>query len=241
MSPMDGDENQAPAASMDATPVSGAAPLQVAFGSAGSVDPEGDDLSHGWDFGDGSPGSTEAAAQHLYTTPGTYTATLTVTDEHGASDSDSVELSVAAAAVEGGTPTPPTAPSTEVPQQSRRGADPRRRRPAVARCRSDQARVLADRGRGVPPACSTLPLGSTPAAAAPRARSRLGTARFSIRSGKSARVRVKVSPRGRRLLARHGKLTTSARAIAHDALLRKRTTSASLVLKQPARLARPVR
>ncbi len=239
MSPMDGDENQAPAAAIDATPVSGPAPLQVAFGSAGSVDPEGDDLSHEWDFGDGSPGSTEAAAQHLYTTPGTYRATLTVTDEHGASDSDSVELSVAAAAVEGGTPTPPTAPSTDVPQPSFEGV---RIPGGGVRLSRDAAPIRLACSPTAAGACTgELHLAARLHAGRGRAPRtvRLGTARFSIRSGKSARVRVKLSPRGRRLLARHGKLTTSARAIAHDALLRKRTTSASLVLKQPARLAPP--
>lgn len=240
MSPMDGDENQVPAAAIDATPVTGAAPLQVAFGAAGSVDPEGDDLSYEWDFGDGSPGSTEAAAQHLYTTPGTYTATLTVTDEHGESDSDSVELSVAAAAVEGGTPTPPTAPSTDVPQPSFEGV---RIPGGGVRLSRDAAPIRLACSPTAAGACTgELHLATRLHAGRGRAPRtvRLGTARFSIRSGKSARVRVKVSPRGRRLLARHGKLTTSARAIAHDALLRKRTTRASLVLKQPARLAPPV-
>ena len=239
MSPMDGDENQAPAAAVDATPGTGAAPLQVAFGAAGSVDPEGGDLSYEWDFGDGSAPSTGPAAQHLYTAPGTYTATLTVTDELGESDSDSVELSVAAAAVEGGTSTSTTAPSTDIPQPSFEGV----------RIRGGGVRL----SRGAAPirlACSPTAVGACTGrlhlatrldagrSRAARTAVRLGTARISVRSGKSAQVAVQVSPRGRRLLARRGRLRAGAQASSHDDLLRKRTTRASLMLNQPARSGR---
>jgi PKD repeat protein len=234
MAPTDGDENQAPAASIDASPVNGDAPLQVAFGSAGSVDPEGDDLTYAWDFGDGSPGSTEAAAQHLYTTPSTYTATLTVTDEHGESDTDSVKLNIASAAVEGGTSAPPLAPSTDVPQPSFEGV--RVRGGAVRLSRGAAPIRLACSATAVGACTGRLRLVTRLRAGRGRAARtvRLGTARFSIRSGRRARMHVNVSRRGRRLLARHGELTTSALASARDDLLRKRTTRATLVLKQPA-------
>jgi PKD repeat protein/glucose/arabinose dehydrogenase len=236
MSPMDGDENQAPAAAIDATPVTGDAPLQVAYGAAGSVDPEADELSYDWDFGDGSAGSTEPAVLHLYATPGTYTATLTVTDEHGGSASDSVQIAVASA-VHGGTPTP----STVVPQPSFEGV---RIRGGGVRLSRDAAPIrLACSPTAVGQCTGTLQLVTRLQAGRRAARTAvgLGTVRFSIRSGKSARVRVKVSPRGRRLLARHGRLTTSGQAIAHDDLLRKRSTRASLVLMRPAPSRRPWR
>ena len=63
-----------------ATPESGAAPLEVQFSSAGSTDPDGTIASYSWDFGDGSPLETTADATHTYAAAGTYTATLTVTD-----------------------------------------------------------------------------------------------------------------------------------------------------------------
>ena len=45
-----------------------------------ATDPEGDTpLTYAWDFGDGGTATT-ANASHTYTAPGTYTATLTVTD-----------------------------------------------------------------------------------------------------------------------------------------------------------------
>ena len=65
---------------VSATPASGLAPLAVGLnGSAtGGTAP----YSYSWDFGDGStagPAST-AAASHTYSLPGSFTATLTVTD-----------------------------------------------------------------------------------------------------------------------------------------------------------------
>jgi pectate lyase len=51
----------------------------VTFDGSGSADPDGDPLTFSWDFGDGSTGS-RAVAAHSYTAPGSYTATLVVSD-----------------------------------------------------------------------------------------------------------------------------------------------------------------
>ncbi|MFN7151952.1 MAG: PKD domain-containing protein, partial [Microthrixaceae bacterium] len=73
--------NQAPVAVANATPDFGKAPLEVAFSSAGSADPDGTIVGYEWNFGDGSPTSTDANPTHVYANPGSYTATLTVTDD----------------------------------------------------------------------------------------------------------------------------------------------------------------
>ncbi|MEU6859742.1 PQQ-dependent sugar dehydrogenase [Glycomyces sp. NPDC046736] len=71
--------NRTPVAKASATPDSGYGPLEVAFSSAGSVDPDGDALTYAWDFGDGAT-STSANPVHTYTDDGVYQAVLTVDD-----------------------------------------------------------------------------------------------------------------------------------------------------------------
>jgi PKD repeat protein len=70
--------NLPPAVAPTATPTSGTAPLTVRF-MAGATDPENDPLSYSWNFGDGIVDSI-ANPSHIYTTPGTYGATVAVSD-----------------------------------------------------------------------------------------------------------------------------------------------------------------
>lgn len=89
--------NQAPVAVATATPTIGAAPLKVTFDGTGSHDPDpGDVLSYAWDLdGDGAfDDSTAARPTHTYTSKGDYTASLRVADDHGATATDSVTISV---------------------------------------------------------------------------------------------------------------------------------------------------
>lgn len=53
-----------------------------------------ENMSYEWDFGDGSPKELGKSVDHTYSSPGTYSATLTVTDEMGASDSDNCTITV---------------------------------------------------------------------------------------------------------------------------------------------------
>ena len=71
--------NTAPVASFTATPSSGQAPLTVQFNAGSSSDPDGIG-SYSWNYGDGSSGSG-AISSHMYTSPGSYTAILTVIDQ----------------------------------------------------------------------------------------------------------------------------------------------------------------
>ncbi len=73
----------APQASFTRTPGSGAAPLSVAFTDSSTGNPA--PTSWRWDFGDGSPASTDRHPTHIYLSNGTYTATLTVTSSKGSS------------------------------------------------------------------------------------------------------------------------------------------------------------
>ena len=67
-----------------------------------SEDPDGEIVSWKWDFGDGS-GSEEREPSHSYATGGTYEASLTVTDDDGATDTATRTVRVSA---------PPTASFT---------------------------------------------------------------------------------------------------------------------------------
>ena len=76
-------------------PTSGKAPLTVSFSSAGSADTDGGRSCR-------TPGTSVTVVprrrpnpSHIFTTPGTYTATLTVTDDHGGTGTATVTNIVA--------------------------------------------------------------------------------------------------------------------------------------------------
>jgi glucose/arabinose dehydrogenase len=93
-----GGGNLPPVAVADGTPTVGVAPLTVNFSSAGSYDPNGDPLTFAWTFGDNGT-SSDPAPTHQYLTSGTYTAVLTVFDNHGAQASDNVIVRATATGV----------------------------------------------------------------------------------------------------------------------------------------------
>ena len=88
--------NQPPVAVATATPSSGPTPLNVSFSGTASSDPDaGDTITYAWDLdGDGAyDDSTSATPTYTYTAAGTYTVSLQVTDNHGATGRASVSVS----------------------------------------------------------------------------------------------------------------------------------------------------
>jgi parallel beta-helix repeat protein len=83
-------DNQAPIADVGG-PYQGIVNGVIMFDGSGSHDEEGGIVGY-WNFGDNSSG-TGLSPTHLYTAPGTYIVTLTVTDEDG--DSTTASTSVA--------------------------------------------------------------------------------------------------------------------------------------------------
>jgi len=81
--------NQPPVASFTYDSVD----LTCDFDGSGSYDPDGNINTWEWIFDDGGTGSGELVS-HSYVEAGTYTVTLTVTDNEGATDTDTQEVTV---------------------------------------------------------------------------------------------------------------------------------------------------
>ena len=84
-------ENQAPVAAFTA-PTTG---LSVSVDGSGSADPDGSIVSYAWDFGDGST-DAGVTTSHTYAAAGTYTISLTVADDDGATGATTQSVTVAA-------------------------------------------------------------------------------------------------------------------------------------------------
>jgi len=78
-------------------PYTGIEGQPIAFSSTGSSDSDGTIANFNWDFGDGATSSL-ANPSHAYLSAGSFTATLTVTDDGGATDNGQTLVSVEAAA-----------------------------------------------------------------------------------------------------------------------------------------------
>ena len=73
--------------------------MTVYFDGSGSIDPDGVIKSYGWSFGDGVS-TSGVNVSHVYVSEGLYTVTLTVTDDKGATGSDTCVLTVVALTTE---------------------------------------------------------------------------------------------------------------------------------------------
>ncbi|MFC7495978.1 MULTISPECIES: ThuA domain-containing protein [unclassified Nocardioides] len=87
---------RAPIPVLSASPTSGPAPLTVEFSSDGSRDPDpGDSIGFEWDLdGNGTVDSVDPNPEFTYTTPGQFTARLTVFDSSGKSASTNTTITV---------------------------------------------------------------------------------------------------------------------------------------------------
>jgi len=85
--------NQPPAADAGG-PYTGDAGVPVAFDGGNSSDIDGSIVSYDWDFGDGGDG-TGPQPTHSYASGGSYTVTLTVTDDGGLTNSATTSVEIA--------------------------------------------------------------------------------------------------------------------------------------------------
>jgi len=87
--------NKTPTAAIAATPPSGTIPLVVSFDASGSTDTDGSIATYVWNFGDGST-ATGKTVSHTYNTAASYSATLKVTDNQGATNTTSTTITATA-------------------------------------------------------------------------------------------------------------------------------------------------
>ena len=69
----------------------------VNFNGSGSTDADGSIATYAWNFGDANSSDNTSAAinpTHIYTSAGSYTVTLTVTDNQGASHTDTADVTI---------------------------------------------------------------------------------------------------------------------------------------------------
>ena len=88
-----------PMASFTYTPHTPTVDDTVTFDASASSDLDGTIESYAWDFGDGTPG-TGVITTHAYTTAGTYTITLTVTDNDTLTDTAASDVTVSPPALQ---------------------------------------------------------------------------------------------------------------------------------------------
>ncbi|MGB7218142.1 MAG: PKD domain-containing protein [Vicinamibacterales bacterium] len=75
------DKSHAPSAgSISFSPATAVMATLTTLTAVGAADEDGDTLSFAWDFGDGTAAGTGETVTHIYTTAGTKTVTLTVSD-----------------------------------------------------------------------------------------------------------------------------------------------------------------
>jgi YD repeat-containing protein len=94
-----GSGNQPPVANTGG-PYSGVPGQNVAFNGSGSFDSDGSIASYSWSFGDGGTASI-ASPTHAYVSAGTYTVTLTVTDNLGAQGTATTTATVSSSSSDG--------------------------------------------------------------------------------------------------------------------------------------------
>ena len=228
--------NKAPKAVATANVTSGDAPLQVTFNGLGSSDPDaGDTLTYAWDL-DGDnllDDSTVAQPVFTYTTPGTYTVTLKVTDGAGAFSTATVVIHVTKAADPDPDPTPdPTPTPTPKPAPKTINATPITNTPVVTGAKAPILVLTAPRTQhvrgkrsievygGCVAACSLKATATVSLPGASKALKLRGITR-SASSGKVVTLRMKLSKKTMRAVRRalrHGKkVSATVTVIATDA------------------------
>jgi hypothetical protein len=181
-----------------------------------------------WSFGDAVQAGGRSAV-HTYTTPGTYTATVTVTDPDGATGTDTVQVTVTGPPAAVGQSAPPSsceggAPSSPAggcagPSPAA-GGDVAGERAAAAIVRPSSVRAFRARGLRVRLTCERSGRGRATATVSRATARRLSLARRTVaarrvRCAEGRRVSVRLKPSravARRLTTRRLRITVRVAA-----------------------------
>lgn len=90
--------NQSPSAQFISTIADNTAPLTITFDASLSNDNDGTVTSYNWDFGDGNSSAGDTTT-HSYSTTGTYSVVLTITDNDGANDTTTRNIEISTSVV----------------------------------------------------------------------------------------------------------------------------------------------
>ncbi|MGA8746814.1 MAG: PKD domain-containing protein [Solirubrobacterales bacterium] len=191
--------DQAPLASFSITPQARVQGKRITFHAGASRDPDGSIATYDWEFGDGKHVKvSKATVTHTYARPGTYTATLTLTDNEGCSTAQiytgqtaSCNGSSQARASQSLTVATNTGPALNLGGGRRQ----RIRGPVnvFAQCPAEACNVV---GGGL------VVMTTLRGRRALTARRRLGSARAALAPGQWGHLRLRLSPPTRRALGR---------------------------------------
>ncbi len=208
-------QHRAPTAVASATPSTAAAGSPVTFDGSRSSDPDdGDALTYAWSFDDGAT-ATGATAAHAFSTPGTHTATLTVTDPTGLTSTQQATVTVTAQPAPpappanpggtltnaGGTSTTPGSPTSPAPVPRLQVLG----KPSVA-----GNKVTLKLSCTSSAACSGIRITETTIKTKTRKQAaQVAAALLNLKAGQTKTITLALGAKGRPLLARFGMLPVS--------------------------------
>jgi sugar lactone lactonase YvrE len=199
-------------------------PHQIAFDASASADPDGSITAYAWTFGDGQGASGETVT-HTYAQAGTYTASLTVTDDSGATAATTAVVVV----------TSPPAPPTPQPgpQPPAKPANPTKPTLAMTLLAPGSEQALRTHALSLEWACSLeCAVSSSARIVLDGVTLSLPIENITVRGGGQRTLRIPLSVLLRRLIAEA--LADGARPVAKVTLL---VTSAADPVLRVARIA----
>lgn len=183
--------------------------MPATFNATGSTDPDSLALGYSWSFDDGATASG-ATVQHVFTTPGVHTATLTVTNGLGLTNATTAQVTVVAATPTAASAGPASVSGTSAAERiTCTGA-------GGATCAVTVTLSISETVKGG----KVIAVSANAHAKTKKRTVVVGSARLTLGAGHSARLVVKLSAQGQRLLKSHAVLAVRLTARSGTKVLR---------------------